>query len=115
MDQIIQYRSIIINILEEYSKIKYANLEASNSLVIDKENDRYLVLTIGWEGAKRIHSSPIHFDIIDKKIVIQSDHTDYGIANDLLDAGVPKSDIILGYYSPEKGAELGFAVLEESY
>lgn len=53
-------------------------------------------------------------NILKDKVVIQIDDTGYGIANDLLDAGIPKSDIVLGYYPPEKSRELGFAVVESA-
>lgn len=111
MDKIEKYREILKSVIKEYAKIKYANLDAQNFAVIDQEQDRYLVLTIGWKKYKRVHSCPIHFDIVDGKVVIQTDHTDYGIALDLMDAGIPKSDIVLGYYPAEKSEALGFAIV----
>jgi hypothetical protein len=35
--------------------------------------------------------------LIDNKIWIQQDETEDGIASDLLEAGVPKEDIVLGF------------------
>ncbi|NEO52688.1 MAG: hypothetical protein F6K54_06110 [Okeania sp. SIO3B5] len=42
----------------------------------------------------------IHVEIRLGKFWIQRDGTEAGIANELIVAGVPKSDIVLGYRSP---------------
>ncbi|HFA48022.1 MAG TPA: XisI protein [Bacteroidetes bacterium] len=110
MDKIKKYQAAIIQILNERTKIKYANLDAKNELIIDRENHRYEVVTLGWDGFKRIHSTVLHFDIIDGKIWIQQDQTEYGIANELLEMGVPKSDIVLGYMSSRRRKEFDFAM-----
>ena len=52
----------------------------------------------------------LHIDIIDGKIWIQHDGTEGGIALDLIDHGVPKQDIVLGFHSPFKRQFTDFAV-----
>ena len=44
----------------------------------------------------------IHIDIKDNKIWIQSDGTEVGVANELVEAGVPRQNIVLGFKSPFK-------------
>jgi hypothetical protein len=49
-------------------------------------------------------------EIRDGKIWILIDNTEEGIANELVDHGVPRNHIVLGFYSPQL-RELGeFAV-----
>ncbi|MHC5829213.1 MAG: element excision factor XisI family protein [Nostoc sp.] len=36
----------------------------------------------------------------DDKVWIQNDNTEVGIANELVDRGIPKKDIVLGYKAP---------------
>ncbi len=106
MDKVKKYEAIILKILEARAAIRYANLanlEAVNELVVDKENNRYQVVTMGWERNKRVHAVTMHFDIIDGKIWIQQDQTEYGVADELLEMGVPKSDIVLAYFPFGKG------------
>jgi len=43
---------------------------------------------------------PIHIEIQNGKIWIQRDFTEEGIANQLLEIGVPKTDIVLGFRAP---------------
>ena len=110
MDKVKRYRTLILKIMKEYAAEKYANFDAVNEIIADKENDRYQLITMGWQGHKRVHACTLHFDIINNKIWIQNDQTEHGIANDLLELGVLKSEIVLGYFSPKKRADTEFAV-----
>ncbi|WP_277884337.1 element excision factor XisI family protein [Nostoc parmelioides] len=44
------------------------------------------------------------------KIWVEEDSTDLGIVDDLLAAGIPKTDIILGFHHPSKRALTEFAI-----
>ena len=102
MAKIKKYEKLILDILEPYTKIRYSNLDAENKLVADKENHRYQVITIGWdEDGKFIHDCPMHIDIINDKIWIQRNMTEIDIGKELIDKGVSKSDIVLGFFSPK--------------
>ncbi len=45
----------------------------------------------------------MNFDIKDGKIWIQHDGTEIGVANELVEMGVPNEDIVLAYHPPYKG------------
>lgn len=110
MDKITRYRKIIRELLEEYSAIKPANLlEVENQLVFDEQRDRYQLLRVGFENRRRVHYCVFHLDLKDGKIWIQEDATDVPIAHRLEGAGVPKSDIVLGFHAPYKRALAGYA------
>lgn len=110
MDQVDNYRQIIEKILNEYAKIPYAYNNLESKLIISKDSNDYLVLTIGWEKDVRNHGCIVHLEIINGKVWIQRDGTEDGIATDLLAAGVPKSDIVLAFHPPEIRQHTGFAV-----
>ncbi|MBV7334817.1 XisI protein [Chloroflexi bacterium TSY] len=57
-----------------------------------------------------MHHTPIHIDIIDGKIWIQYDDTEEGVATDLVEAGVPHNDIVLGFRPAEPRQYTEFAV-----
>ena len=105
-----RYEKAILDILKEYAQIKYANVEGSNYLIADKENHRYQVITRGWQGTNYVHDCPMHFDIIDGKIWIQQNMTEWEVADMLEEHGVPKSDIVIGFLSPESRAYSKYAV-----
>jgi hypothetical protein len=100
MDKVKRYQTYILQILGEYAKIKYSNLDGENRLISDKENHRYQIVTIGWEDGIFVHDCPMHMDIIGGKIWIQRNMTEIDLGKELVERGVPKSDIVLGFFSP---------------
>ncbi len=102
MDTLNRYRKIAREVLTPYTTIEYANADIQNELVCDPETDRYLVVSVGWGKTPkgRMHGCLIHLDIVGGKIWIQRDGTEHGVALDLEEAGVPKSDIVLGFHPP---------------
>ncbi len=49
-------------------------------------------------------------DIKNGKIWLQQDNTEIGMANEFLEMGVPKEDIVLAFYSPYIRQFTDFAV-----
>lgn len=105
-----KYESAIISILNKYAKIKYANVVGGNQLVIDSKHHQYQVITIGWEGDQFVHDCPMHFAIIDNKIWIQQNMTEWEVGEMLEESGVPKSDIVVGFLSPDLRPYTKYAV-----
>ncbi len=56
-----------------------------------------------------VYGTIIHVDIRDRKIWIQRDFTEGGLASELIDLGVPKTDIVLGFKPPYMKQFTGFA------
>ncbi|MDF2387286.1 XisI protein [Nostoc ellipsosporum NOK] len=81
-------------------------------LIFDTERHHYQVVHLGWkeEQLQRVYGCIIHVDIKDGKIWIQRDGTEVGVANELVAAGVPKQDIVLGFHAPYKRKYTEFAV-----
>jgi hypothetical protein len=72
--------------------------------------DHYEVMHVGWDRRRRVHGSVVHIDIHDGKIWIQYDGTNRPVADELLAAGVPKEDIVLGFHPEDVRVHTGFAV-----
>jgi len=103
-------RQLIESIIREYARIPYSYGETQIQTVFDREQDHYLLMLVGWEGIRREHGCLVHVDLIDGKFWIQRDGTERGIAQELLDAGVPKSRIVLAFRSLRKRQLTDFAV-----
>lgn len=110
MDKVTQYRKNIQDILLVQSQIKPAFGEIEMGILFDKERDRYQVLRAGWLNKRRIYGALIHLDLKDDKIWIQYEGTEVGVANELTEAGIPKTDIVLAYHSPVMPQYNGFAM-----
>ncbi|TAE41741.1 MAG: XisI protein [Runella slithyformis] len=102
MDKITNYRRILDEVLESYASIKKSltpNIKTQK--LIDRESDHYQLLSIGWHNNRFVYMISLHFDIVNDKIWIQQNNTDVLIADELVERGVPKTDIVLGFV-PEK-------------
>lgn len=110
MDILDAYRRIVREALTEYVQLRYANGEIQNEAVFDRENDRYLIVSVGWQDIKRVHGCLVHIDIVDGKIWVQRDGTEEGIAPALVAAGIPKEHIVLGFHPSEVRQHTEYAV-----
>jgi hypothetical protein len=96
-------------VLTEYAQIPYAYGDIQTQTVFDRAGDHYLLVNVGWDN-RRIHGCLVHVDLLNGKLWIQRDGTEYGIARELEDAGVPKDHIVLAFRSPEIRKHTGYAV-----
>ena len=110
MDNLEKYRQIIRQTLTPYVNIFYSNVKIRNRAAFDQETDQYLIISEGWNNQEHLHSCLIHLEIINHKIWIQCDNTEDGIANELVTAGIPKSDIVLAFHPPDVRKFTEFAV-----
>jgi len=60
--------------------------------IFEWNRDRYLIIHNRW--------CSIHLDLIDGKIWIQHNSTEIQIDQELISAGIPPKNIILGFRSP---------------
>jgi XisI protein len=110
MDRVDRYRDIVSRIVKEYASFKPSNGEIDTEAIIDREKDHYEVMHVGWDGYTRVHGCVIHIDIISGKIWIQYDGTNRPVAEELVAAGVPREDIVLGFQPPRVRQYTDFAV-----
>jgi hypothetical protein len=94
---------------------RHADNESSENgiqgqVVVDTENNHYQILDVGWDGMKRVYHCFIHLDIQDGKIWIQRNMTETDLAQELVDMGVQKDDIVLGLHPPYKRPYTGYGV-----
>ncbi|NEP13975.1 MAG: XisI protein [Symploca sp. SIO2C1] len=111
MDRVIYYRQIIKDILAEYHQLNEKSESTTEScLVFDEFHEQYLLLLIGWRHDERIKSVMIHIRLKDKKIWIEEDWTEEGIAADLLRKGILREEIVLAFHPPHVRQYTEFAI-----
>ena len=104
------YREAIEAVIRDYASVKPAFGDIDMEAVTDRTHDHYEVMMMGWDNHERVHTSLIHIDIINNKVWIQHDATDVGVADELVERGIPKEDIVLAFHPPYKRPYTGFAV-----
>ncbi len=111
MDKIELYRHVIQSFLTAYASIPIANGSIDCYTVFDTKQDRYLVMNIGWDGDRRVYGSVLHLDIREGKIWIEQNMTEVRIAQELVDRGVAKENIVLGFHPPEMRQYTDYAAI----
>jgi hypothetical protein len=113
-----RYLSILETVVRDY--YNWANQAAyltnttddtdENCLIVDLDRGYCLWVRIGWDNGKRIEKIVIFARIKNHKIWIETDWTNDGIATDLMRAGIPNTDIVLGFLDPEERSLSEFAI-----
>jgi hypothetical protein len=110
MDKLAKYQSILQDLLLEYAQIKPAYGEFDVEVSFDTERHHYQIWHMGWLQKRWVHHCPMHFAIRNEKIWLLANSTEHDLAEELIERGVPKQDIVLGF-QPEYIRELtGYAV-----
>ena len=110
MDKINKFKMVITSCLQaEANEPIDSELAVPRILSIDSQSNRFLLLAKGWRKKRYIHYIIYHIEIINDKIWIHEDRSDTGIANVLVDLGIEKSNIVLGYLPAYARAESEFA------
>jgi hypothetical protein len=108
MDKLERYREIVRRLIEEYARYKPANGQIETEAIADRVRDHYEVLHVGWDGVRRVHGVVVHIDIRGGKVWLQYDGTSRPVAEELVEAGIPREDIVLGFHPAELRPLTGF-------
>jgi hypothetical protein len=111
MDKLNHYRVIIQTVLTNYQHLSADNPDSESALLMDSIHDQYLLIKMGWHQNHRIKRNVIHLRLKDQKIWIEEDWTEEGVATDLLQAGVPREDIVLAFHPPDLRQHTEFAAV----
>lgn len=102
MDKLTLYRNAIRQLLERYAAYSANTPDIETEIVSDTEHDHYQLVHVGWRRNRRIYGCAMHIDIRQDKVWIQYNGTDRHIAEELVELGIPKGDIVLGFHSPDR-------------
>ncbi len=112
MDKLTEYPAIIQRLLTEYVELsrRNPNPDLETFLIVDEARANYIWMTLGWQGSERVIGMTVYVRIHQGQFWIEDDWTENGIANDLIQAGVPKEDIVLGFQSPKMRQYTEFSI-----
>jgi hypothetical protein len=101
MEKLARYRTVVKELLAEHARYKPSHGDIEPVIVCDEARDRYLLLDIGWDGPRRVHEAILHLQLADGTIRIEHDGSPPpGAAVALIEAGVPREDIVLAFHPP---------------
>lgn len=112
MDKLNCYRTLIKEYMTDYANLW--NRQPTHGIetlaIIDEQRDQYMLIDVGWSDSKRTKTIYLLARIKDGKVWIEDDWTQDGLGNILVEAGVPKEDIVLAFLSPREREMSEFAV-----
>lgn len=100
----------IKQLLQKFAAVPPANGVIELTTIFDDEQRRYQVIAQGWQDKKRVHGSLVHIDFKGEQIWLQHDSTDAEIAEELVELGIPRERIVLGFLPESVQEHTGFAV-----
>jgi hypothetical protein len=115
MDKLAGYRASIEKLISDLASLverQHARHPSGieTACVFDEKRDHYLLVNLGWQNGRRVRAVTLHVRLKNGKIWIEDDMTEDGIATRLVEAGVPKEDIVLAFQPPDVRPHTEFAV-----
>jgi XisI protein len=113
MDKIKKYQSIIKKFLQSQATILVPTVpKIEYQVITDNENNHFQLVMTGWDAKDHfVYSVLFHFDIKPNgKVWILVNNTDMLVAEELVERGILKSDIVLGFHSEMVRPHTGYAV-----
>jgi hypothetical protein len=92
MDPTVKYADILTEVLRAEAKLQFP-LTPRVKLVAscDRESGQFLLIMIGWDNREHWHHSiTFHAQLVDGKVIIETDMTEEGLKPLLLEMGIPE-------------------------
>ena len=111
MNTLEQMKSAIREVFQNLARGGIREPGTREHLIMDDERGHYQLLGVGWteSDSRRAFDIYAHVDIQDGMVWVEVDNTERGIASELVELGVPKDKIVLGFQSPYKRKFTEFA------
>lgn len=111
MENIEKYRSYAREIIQQVHDQLCGDDAIDIQLITDEKRGHYLVFNNGWRDSQhRVYGCVAHIEVKENgKVWLHHDGTDLIIGQMLLDRGIPKSDIVLGFHAPIMRKDTEFA------
>ncbi|MCB0564075.1 MAG: XisI protein [Phaeodactylibacter sp.] len=112
MEKVKSYREIARDIINKLGTEKhFATSVIRYQVIIDDHSGNYLLFRNGRKGETRIYGCIVHIEVTDDgKVLLHQDSTDFIVADMMLEKGIPKQDIVLGFHAPIMRADTEFSV-----
>lgn len=111
MDKLNRFQQILTHFVQDYAnESRLANMPAVETVaLIDLKQNRFQALHIGWHNGRYIFAPVFHLDIKNEKIWLQCNNSEREIVDVLMEQGVAKHEIVLGFVPPMARHLSGFA------
>lgn len=105
-----RYPELLEKLLIPHTQQPYRYGDITTTVIINPDRDQFILMDHGWENNRRVHGCLFHAQIVGGKISIEYDGIEASITEELVAAGVPKTDIILAFHPPAIRPHTGYAI-----
>ncbi|NOT58709.1 MAG: XisI protein [Acidobacteria bacterium] len=95
MDQQINFDDLLTQVIG--NETQYQPLGGPEIVsVCDHQTGQYMLVAVGWQKDRHINQIVFHARLLNGLVVIETDNTEEGLKNELVEAGLPASQIVFG-------------------
>ncbi len=92
MGQTMSYAEILTRVVREEGKLQPKHGPAIVS-VCDQETGQFMLVAVGWQNRRHIDNILFHAQLEDGVVTIETDMTEEGLKQALVEAGIREEDI----------------------
>ena len=105
MDKITNYQEAIKEEMTYQLELGYSDMpEVTYKLIED--GFQFIVLAVGWHENKYVHDLWFHLELIEDKIWIYENNTDYQLGKALVQRGIDKDDLVVAWLDREEDVQV---------
>lgn len=105
-----QWRQTIEKTLQRHADIHCNYPGVRNYVIVSRDSNHFMLMQEGWHQRKRFHGAIVHAEIRNGKIWIHFDGIEDSITEELVEAGVPKTRIVLAFHPEYVREHTGYAI-----
>lgn len=111
MEKVTTYRAIAKEVLHSIVRPDRKDDPVKNQIIIDEQNGHYLLFMNGWDDEDRYYACLVHIEVKNNgRVWVHEDRTDHIVVDKLLDRGVLKKDMVIGFHPPIMRGDTEFAL-----
>ena len=101
MARLERYRAIIVSLLNDMAETIATAPDVEHVVIADHERDHYMLVFVGWSNGRRLLDTAIYLRIRNGKVWLEANYGPDPVAELLVQAGIPRADIVLGFQPPQ--------------
>lgn len=105
MDKVKNYQEAIREELQYQLELEYSDMPNINYKLIE-DGLQFIVLAVGWHEKKYVHDLWFHLELIEDKIWIFENNTDYQLGKALVQKGIDKNDLVVAWLDRDENVEV---------
>ncbi len=110
MDRLTERKRLVKKIMQEVYEYFPEENTVRTEFISDDTAGHYEIMQVGWAYGRRIHGTVVHVDVTESRVLVEHNGTDIDVVEMIQKAGIPDSEIVLGWHPPHMRQYTEFAL-----